>query len=206
MLKHQSAAVDALESTTRSVTGPSGPKRPEAPKADQGFSWDTIKEFSGKMPKIIMIEGVEWELVDEINVTDPATERSHSFRIHGEKDSWHTRQRLKYPDGTAIQDAGVAHVDGYAEWEIKNLKPQLDLLILRRMDFVHGDHEANIEINGVRAGKLICQGSDKRFRWRNWPVVVKGKYVRSNSVTMRQIATSAERDINMFRLWFYQAT
>ena len=65
---------------------------------------------------------------------------------------------------------------------------------------------ANIEINGVKCGKLVCEGSDKRFRWRNWPFVIKGKYIRSSSVTMRQVATSAERDINLFHLWFYQAT
>ncbi|MBN1946180.1 MAG: hypothetical protein JW797_10925 [Bradymonadales bacterium] len=206
MLKHQAAAVDHLEMTTREVAGPTeaAPKAAAKP-TEGGFSWDTIKEFSGDPPKHIKIEGIDWELVDQINITDPSSEREHNFRIHGEKDSWHTRQRLKYPDGTTVDDAGVAHVDGYAEFEIRNLKPQLDLLILRRMDFVHGDHEADIEINGVKAGKLICQGSDKRFRWRNWPVVVKGKYVRSNTVTMRQVATSAERDINIFRLWFYQA-
>jgi hypothetical protein len=78
--------------------------------------------------------------------------------------------------------------------------------VVRRMDFVHGDHKANIEINGVKAGKLVCEGSDKRFRWRNWPFVIKGKYIRANSINMRQVATSAERDINMFHLWFYQAT
>jgi hypothetical protein len=100
----------------------------------------------------------------------------------------------------------VAHVDGYAEWDIHHLKPQLDLLVIRRMDFVHGDHQANIEINGQKVGKLVCEGSDKRFRWRNWPFVIKGKYIRAADVTMRQMSTSAERDINMFHLWFYQAT
>ena len=158
------------------------------------------------MPKALSIGGTDWELMDEIDVLDEKSEGAHNFRIHGEKDSWHTRQRLKYPDGTLVEDAGVAHVDGYAEWEMKGLKPHLDLLILRRMDFVHGDHMAKIEINGRPSGKLVCKGSDKRFRWRNWPVVVKGKYVLSSNITMRQLATTAERDINMFHLWFYQAT
>jgi hypothetical protein len=208
MMKHQEASVDHMESTTRSAAGPGAkPKRPKASKKGGAeFSWDTIKTFSGDMPKVISIDGIEWELVDQLDLLNESSERAHKFRIAGEKDSWHTRQRLKYPDGTVIEDAGVAHVDGYAEWEINNLTPALDLMVLRRMDFVHGDHKANLEINGVKCGKLVCEGSDKRFRWRNWPAVVKGKYIRSNSVTMRQVATSAERDINMFRLWFYQAT
>jgi len=206
MIKHQETAVDALEASTRSVANPPAPKARKRKKAEGEFTWESIKVHSGDMPKVLNIDGIEWELMDELDMLDEASERKHNFRIHGEKDSWHTRQRLKYPDGTVIEDAGVAHVDGYAEWEIHKLKPQLDLLVVRRMDFVHGDHKANIEINGVKSGKLICEGSDKRFRWRNWPFVIKGKYIRANSVTMRQIATSAERDINMFHLWFYQAT
>ena len=207
MIKHQETAVDALEASTRQVRGPGSDPPTKGKKATgEGFTWDTIKTFSGDMPKNLTIDGIEWEMVDEIDLLNEGSERSHNFRIHGEKDSWHTRQRLKYPDGTLIEDAGVAHVDGHAEWEIKNLTPALDLLVVRRMDFVHGDHKANIEINGIKSGKLICEGSDKRFRWRNWPFVIKGKYIRANAITMRQIATSAERDINMFHLWFYQAT
>lgn len=207
MIKHQESAVDALEASTRQVRGPeTGPPQKSRGKKGTGFTWDTIKTFSGELPKGISIDGIEWEMVDDIDLLDEGSERAHNFRVHGEKDSWHTRQRLKYPDGTLIEDAGVAHVDGYAEWEIKNLTPALDLLVIRRMDFVHGDHKANIEINGTKAGKLLCEGSDKRFRWRNWPFVIKGKYIRANTVTMRQIATTAERDINMFHLWFYQAT
>ena len=206
MIKHQEAAVDALEASTASSRGPAQqPKRGKKPAAG-GFTWDTIKVHSQEMPKTINIDGIEWEMVDEIDLLNETSERAHNFRIHGEKDSWHTRQRLKYPDGTLLEDAGVAHVDGYAEWEIHNMKAHLDLLVVRRMDFVHGDHKANIEINGVKSGKLICEGSDKRFRWRNWPFVIKGKYIRSSTITMRQVATSAERDINIFHLWFYQAT
>jgi hypothetical protein len=206
MMKHQEAAVDSLEKSTRSVA-PLEEQVARPSKAVEGaFTWETIKTHSGAMPKVLNIEGIDWELMDELDLLDEASERRHNFRIHGEKDSWHTRQRLKYPDGTVLEDAGVAHVDGYAEWDIHNLKPELDLLVVRRMDFVHGDHKANIEINGVKAGKLVCEGSDKRFRWRNWPFVIKGKYIRANSINMRQVATSAERDINMFHLWFYQAT
>jgi hypothetical protein len=204
MIKHQETAVDFLEQSTRSVAGPDQISAAATPRGD-GFTWDTLKEFSGTFPKNINIDGIEWEMVDQIDILNEESEKTHNFRIHGEKDSWHTRQRLKYPDGSMVEDAGVAHVDGYAEWEIHNLRPQLDLLVLRRMDFVHGDHRADIEINGVKCGKLICEGSDKRFRWRNWPFVIKGKYIRSNNITMRQIATSAERDINIFHLWFYQA-
>jgi hypothetical protein len=205
MIKHQETAVDHLEQTTRSVVGPQSPAA-QASASGEGFTWDSIKVFSGELPKVLKIEGIEWELRDELNLVDEGSERSHMFRIGGERDSWRTRQRLKYPDGSLVEDAGVAHVDGYAEWQIHNLKPQLDLLVIRRMDYVYGDHKANIEINGVKAGKLICEGSDRRYRWRNWPFVIKGKYIRSSTITMRQIATSAERDINIFHLWFYQAT
>ena len=45
---------------------------------------------------------------------------------------------------------------------------------------------------------------DRVFRWRNWPYVVSGEVVTKSTVTVKQIAVTAGRDINMFRYWFYQ--
>ena len=60
-------------------------------------------------------------------------------------------------------------------------------------------------IDGKSAGVCSCGGTDRVNRWRNWPYVISGELVTKNTVTVKQVSMTAERDINMFRYWFYQA-
>jgi hypothetical protein len=171
----------------------------------KGDGWDDVKVMSQDLPDTLTIEGVVWTRVDLIDILDAKTEASHSFQIQEARDSWRTRQRLRYPDGTVVEDSGIAHEGGYATWVIQNVTPHRPLAIIRRMDYVRGDYEVEYFVNGTRVGSSQCPGNDRKFRWRNWPFVIGEKNVTSNQLTVKQVATSAERDINMFKLWFYQA-
>ena len=48
---------------------------------------------------------------------------STCFTIKEAKDSYRSRQKLKYPDGTTVEDTGRAHVDGYSEFKLINITP-----------------------------------------------------------------------------------
>ncbi len=73
-----------------------------------------------------------------------------------------------------------------------------------RMDYVHGDWKADMLVNGERCGVWECPGEDRRFRWRNHPFVIEAKYVNDTRLMVRQVPVTADRDINMFKLWFLQ--
>jgi hypothetical protein len=167
--------------------------------------WEEVKVMSQNLPESLLIEGVEWTMIDHIDILDQRSEAAHNFQIQDARDSWRTRQRLRYPDGTVVEDSGFAHEGGFATWVIQNVTPHRPLAIIRRMDYVRGDYEIEYYVNGTRVGSSQCPGSDRKFRWRNWPFVINEKHITSNQITVKQVAGTAERDINMFKLWFYQA-
>src|SRR5207249_7118305 len=87
------------------------------------------------------LEGISWVIVDEIEILNKESEDKHIFQIKEAKDSYRSRQKLKYPDGTIVEDTGRAHVDGYSEFKVFNITPGKPVVILRRMDYVYGDYE-----------------------------------------------------------------
>ena len=167
--------------------------------------WTKIKELSGDMPEVITIEGQEWTLIDSINVWDKDSEQAHAFQICEARDSWHSRQRLRYPDGSTVEDVGIAHEGGYTAFEIHNVTPNRPVMLLRRMDYARGDTEIEYSANDTRVGICQCASCDRRFRWRNWPFLIPAEFVTSEVLRITQKAVTAERDINMFHFWFYQA-
>jgi hypothetical protein len=170
-----------------------------------GITYEEIKVRSEEFTATLVVDGKEWRLVDMIDVLDKASEEDHKFQIKGAKDTYRTRQKLRYPDGTLIEDAGIAHEGGSCEFVVKNLTPHQDLVIVRRMDYVHGDFQAEIHVNGERLPRLLeCKGEDKRNRWRNWPYTIPAQYINTNTITVKQVMLTADRDINMFKFWFYQ--
>jgi hypothetical protein len=142
--------------------------------------------------------------VDRIDVMDKESEEAHGLVIQDARDAYRSRQKLKYPDGTVLEDVGRAHVGGYAQYTVKNLKPGKDLCIVRRMDYVYGDYELEFTVDGKNGGVCSCMGTDRVHRWRNWPYVIPGELIGKANVTIKQLAATAGRDINMFRFWFYQ--
>lgn len=171
-----------------------------------GDDWEKVKVMSqADLPKSLRIDGVEWTLIDTLDILDEKSEEAHRFAIKEARDSWRSRQRIRYPDGTVVEDAGIAHEGGFATWDVKNVTPHRPLAVVRRMDYVRGDYEIEYLVNDQRVGICQCQGSDRRYRWRNWPYVISEEFITSENINIKQTALTADRDINMFRLWFYQA-
>jgi hypothetical protein len=171
----------------------------------EGIAFEEIKIRSEPFTDILVVDGKEWVLVDALDVLDTESEAAHDFVIKEATDTYRSRQRARYPDGTRIEDTGIAHEGGFSEYKVLNLTPHQDLVLIRRMDYIKGDYQAEIHVNGQRMDRILsCDGNDRKFRWRNWPYVVPAEYINDDSVTIKQVMLTADRDINMFRYWFYQ--
>jgi hypothetical protein len=176
-----------------------------APAKTGGIDWEQVKGLSQlDLPNELTVDGKTWTLIDKIDVMDKDSEEAHGLAIHDAKDSYRSRQKLKYPDGSVIEDVGRAHVGGYAQYTVKNVTPGKELAIVRRMDYVYGDYEIEFTVDGKNAGVCSCAGTDRIHRWRNWPYVIPAELVTKDKVAVKQNAGTAGRDINMFRYWFYQ--
>ncbi len=178
-------------------------KKEEAPKVADIKDWEGVKVMP--TPKDSMdLEGLTWLMVDQIEILNKDAEDKHGLQIKDAKDSYRSRQKLKYPDGTTIEATGRAHVGGYTEFKIMNLTPNRPAVILRRMDYVYGDYELEYMVNGKSAGVVACSGTDRIHRWRNWPFLIAAQFVTDSTLTIRQAAVTAGRDVNMFHIWVYQ--
>ena len=165
--------------------------------------WEGVKGMPAPKPQM-ELEGLTWVLIDEIEILNKESEDKHMFQIKEAKDSYRSRQKLKYPDGTTVEDTGRAHVDGYSEFKILNVTAGRPLVVLRRMDYVYGDYELEIGVNGKKVGIVSCVGTDRVHRWRNWPALIPAENVVEGSMIFRQQSVTAGRDINMFHIWIYQ--
>ncbi len=165
---------------------------------------DQFAVYSGEMKDELIFNDIRFRLADWVNLLDRASEESHKFEIREERDKYRTRQTLKYPDGTEVQDAGIAYEGGYCQFEIRNVVPHKPIIMITRMDYVHGDWKAEMYANGEKTGVSVCEGDDKAFRWRNWPYVFREEFVNDTRIVVKQVPVTADRDINMFKIWFYQ--
>jgi hypothetical protein len=169
-----------------------------------GTEWERLK-IDSRMPyPTLVVEGREWKLIDEIDLLDGESERVHRFAIREAQRFFRSQITNSYPDGSRIFDSGIGHEGGFAEWEIQNVTPGLPLVILRRMDYGRGDYWCRVWVNEVEAGEVPCMGEDQRYRWRNWPFGISEHFVRQQVVRVRQAIDASNRDVNYFRLWFYQ--
>ncbi|MCB9527968.1 MAG: hypothetical protein R3F65_12000 [bacterium] len=170
-----------------------------------GIAYEEIKVRSEPFTQTIVVDGKEWVLVDELDILDPESEEKHDFVIREARDTYRTRQKLRYPDGTIIEDRGIAHEGGFCEFKVSNVTPHQDLVLIRRMDYVHGEYQAEIHVDGQRIDRILnCDGEDRKYRWRNWPYIIPAQYINSPTLHIKQVMLTADRDINMFRYWFYQ--
>ncbi len=175
----------------------------EAPKAININDWEAVKVMPQPKPSM-ELEGTTWVMVDEIEILNKESEDKHLFTIKEAKDSYRSRQKLKYPDGTTVEDTGRAHVDGYSEFKLLNITAGRPVVILRRMDYVYGDYEIEMTVNGKKTTVVSCVGTDRVHRWRNWPAMIPADAVTDTSMMVRQQSITAGRDINMFHIWVFQ--
>ena len=165
---------------------------------------EKLKVHSKTFKKTMTVEGVKLTKADEIDILDKESENEHDFKIVDARDKYRSRQKLKYPDGSIVEDVGIAYEGGHCEFTLKNIVPGRPVLLLVRTDYVHGDWEANIEVNGKKAGVMRCAGEDRKFRWRNWPFIIESEFADDVELRIVQKPITEERDVNYFRVWAYQ--
>ncbi len=165
---------------------------------------DQLKVRSEDFGASLEIDGVKLKLADSIEVLNKRSESDHKFRIVDAKDKYRTRQKLKYPDGVIVEDVGVAFEGGLSEFELSNVVPHKDAILLARLDYVHGDWEAEVRVNDKKVGNWQCVGQDRKFRWRNWPFKIDAEYVTDTFLSIKVTPINEDRDINMFHIWLYQ--
>jgi hypothetical protein len=177
-------------------------EKKDAPKVIDLKDWEGVKTMPQPKPQMDL-EGTTWVLVDEIEILNKESEEKHLFTIKEAKDSYRSRQKLKYPDGTTVEDTGRAHVDGYSEFKLLNITAGRPVVVVRRMDYVYGDYELELTVNGKKI-VVSCVGTDRVHRWRNWPAMIPAEAVTGGAIIVRQQSITAGRDINMFHIWAYQ--
>jgi len=179
-------------------------EEPVKDPSSKEISWEELKQ-SSVLPNKIYMDGKNYLLVDQIDVGERKSEAAHKFQIVGAKQDWKANQSFSYPDGVKASARGRSHVGGTSQWEIQNLTAGREVVIAKRIDFVRGDIKTRIEIDGANVGDWTIDGSDRKHRWRNWLFRVPGDAIKNGTVECKQVAVEADRDINMFGLWIYQA-
>jgi len=170
------------------------PEEKKEEKVANISDWEGVKVMPQPKPQMDL-EGITWVLVDEVEILNKESEDKHIFTIKEAKDSYRSRQKLKYPDGTTVEDS---------EFKLLNISPNKPIVILRRMDYVYGDYEIEMSINGKKVSVVSCVGTDRVHRWRNWPALIAAEHVKDGTLLVRQQSITAGRDINMFHIWIYQ--
>jgi hypothetical protein len=203
LLAYQTRASEAAEAVLAGEKPTVAEKKPDKRKKAELVDWEAVKVMPHPRPTM-ELEGITWMLVDQINVLDRESEEKHEFTIKEAKDSYRSRQKLKYPDETVVEDVGRAQVGGWVQYKVNGLTPGKPVVILRRMDYVYGDYELEYFINKKSVGVVSCVGTDRVHRWRNWPFMIDGQHITASSITIRQVALTAGRDVNMFHVWIYQ--
>ena len=205
---NQAVATPGAASEPAKATAPAGDKKPRGQYGPTEIPPDDMERIKGisslDLPMELEINGETWIRIDMIKVMDTDSEGSHDLKINEARDSYRSRQKLKYPNGDVIEDVGRAHVGGHVTYKVKGVTPGKRLLVVRRMDYVYGDYSLEFDVDGKKAGVCECPGTDRIHRWRNWPFIIADEFIVRNEPTVKQIAVTAGRDINMFRYWFYQ--
>lgn len=200
----------ASDSATGAVAGETSFVKLDAPKkaAEAGPAnerdFEGVKVMSNPPDSFTAEGGTVWLLIDQIEILDKDNEEKHQLVINDAKDTYRTRQKLKYPDNTVVEDTGRAHVGGNSQYKILNVTPGRPVMIVRRMDYVYGDYELEFFANGRRVGVGSCGGTDRINRWRNWPYLIPAEFVTESTLMVKQVSITAGRDVNMFHYWFFQ--
>ncbi|HOU52935.1 MAG TPA: hypothetical protein PLQ97_03305 [Myxococcota bacterium] len=182
------------------------PRTPRvAAEAPSEKIWEDIKVRSEDFTEILSIEARDFRRVDLLDIYDEASEKAHHFLIMDEKDRYRSRQKLKYPDGKVVEDVGVHFEGGKCSFEIRGIEPNRDVILIMRMDYVRGDSESEVYVNGRKAPNLVVAGNDIKFRWRNWPYRIPAELATEPTLRIQIAPIKAERDFNLFKVWAYQA-
>lgn len=148
--------------------------------------------------------GVLWRRVDELDVLHPETEEMRRFEVREPVDSYRSRQKLRYPDGTVLDDQGVAHEGGSAVFTLQGLTPGHDVLLVGRTDVMYVEGEIAVRVEGNPPIVFPDFAADRRYRWRNRAVPIPGEWIEGETLTVSVARVESTKDLSHFRYWVYQ--
>lgn len=177
----------------------SGPTYQEVTETD-------LRNTGTEPPQRISLEGRPFMRVDSLEVTNTASIEAHFFRPDvGANDVVQGITPGVYPDGTRLSDGGLSYRRGSIYFQINNVKPGRDLLMLRRVELRQLRAEEEVRIDDQPVGMWKIEGDDREHGWRNLLYMVDGEYLVGPRPRVRLRLTDGSSPSNLYRFWFYQA-
>jgi hypothetical protein len=166
---------------------------------------DELKIYDDELPLEVMVDNVRYKLVDTIEIMNDNSEKDHEFKFGGVQRELKQNVKASFPSGKSLVLRGRRLWGGFSQFKIKNLEPERDVLLIRRIDFQYGNIKTDVEVEGTKVGTSEITGNDRKFRWRNWPFIINGKFITKVDADVKLIALSAEREETLYGFFFYQA-
>jgi hypothetical protein len=204
------APITAVGAPAPAAAPVAAPTPVAVPAGAKQVSWDQLTKlsFTGDPPSQIVIDGVPFNLVDQIVLTNRQSEEAHQFAIKDVRPESQGTQNneFSYPDGTRVQARGRWHLGGRAEWVVKGVKPAKDIVVMKRIDMVNAGLVAEVYANDQKiAEPWEVKESDRKSRWRNWLFRIPAEFVTTDPLKMTHVTATARVEANYYGLWFYQA-
>jgi hypothetical protein len=165
-----------------------------------------LKAMGTEPPRRLAIDGKPFVLVDSLEVTSPASEEAHFFRLEvGPNDVVQGTTPATYPDGNRVTDSGLSYRRGSVYFQVNDVKPGRDMLILRRVEFRELNVEEEVRVDDQPIGVWRIEGDDRENQWRNVMFMVDGEFLVGPRPRFRLRLMEGSSPSNMYRYWFYQA-
>ena len=159
-----------------------------------------------EMPRRFALGGTAYVLLDQVDVTNVASEEAHRFRIDaGPKDVVEGTTPGTYPGGGAVTDSGISFRRGSIHFMVGDLVPGKDLLMVRRVELRDLKVEEEVRVDDQIAGTCRFEGDDDQNTWRNVLMAVNGEFVAGPRPRMRLQLSGNSSPSNLYRIWVYQA-
>jgi len=166
----------------------------------------SLKSMGTEPPTRFAIDGKPFVLVDSLDVTSPASEEAHLFKLEvGPNDVVQGTTPAVYPDGTRVTDSGLSYRRGSVYFQVNNVKPGRDMLVLRRVEFRELQVEEEVRVDDQPVGVWRIEGDDRENQWRNVMFHIDGEFLVGPRPRFRLRLMEGSSPSNMYRFWFYQA-
>lgn len=158
-----------------------------------------------EMPRRIAINGVSYVLIDQLDITNVASEEAHRFRIDaGPKDVVEGQTAGTYPGMVNCTDSGISYRRGSIQFVVGDLVPGKDVLLIRRIELRDLKVEEEVRVDDQIAGTWRFEGNDDQHIWRNVMMGVNGEFVSGARPRIRLQLSGESSPSNLYRIWVYQ--
>jgi hypothetical protein len=141
-------------------------------------------------------------VTDVLDIGNAASEQSHAYVINNA--TWSGARSFSY-EGVhteAIGDTGRAHT-GFSEFVMAINPANKGVVLRRRFDYSVGNQNADVYVDGARAGAWYCAGRNSA-RWRDDDFMIPAALTKGkNQITIRVVFVSSESDWNEFTYTAY---